>query len=125
MRHLLHSLCLFTIAAGLWLGVMENLFKHDGYAQRSMIAVGIVVQGLATLSFLLRHGQSRLRNLVLVGAGVFVFLGGSATVRILQAQHIAGFVLGIGIALALQGGHTLVELLPKPPMFAPDRAVSR
>lgn len=114
MKQLLLLTSLFTVAAGIWLGVMENILKHPGYPGRSLIAAGIAVQGLVTLACILLDGRSALRNLVMIGAVVIAFLGGSAILRILGAQHFEGFVLIIGAALVMQGVLTLAALLRKP-----------
>jgi len=68
--------CLFAVAAGIWLGTMEHILKHDGYFGRSIIAVCIAIQGLATLLYLLVHGRSMFRGLVITGALAIILLGG-------------------------------------------------
>jgi len=113
LKRLLTLICLFAIVAGMWLGVMENILRHDGYAARSAIAAFIAIQGSATLLFLwLNRGGSVLRILVMAGAAAIMLLGASATLRILRAQHFEGFVLIIGLALLLQGALTLAALMP-------------
>ncbi len=114
MKQALTLASLFVIGAGLWLGVMENVLKHDGYVGRSAIAVCIAIQGLATLLFLLLNGGAAIRSLIVAGAVATLLLGGSAIIRILQAQHFEGFVLVIGLALVLQSALTLVAVLQKP-----------
>ncbi|HEY1215966.1 MAG TPA: hypothetical protein VGE93_20245, partial [Bryobacteraceae bacterium] len=104
-------ICLFAIAAGIWLGTMEHILRHDGYLARSVIAACIAVQGLATLLYLLLHGRSVFRRVVITGAVGIILLGGSAILRISRAQHFEGFVLLIGLALLLQGALTLATLL--------------
>ncbi len=102
---------LFVLAAGVWLGVMENILKHDGYVGRSAIAVCIAIQGLATLLFILLNGGAAVRNLIMAGAVATLLLGGSAILKILRAQHFEGFVLVVGLALILQGALTLATVL--------------
>ncbi len=112
LKQLLMLLCVFTVAAGVWLGAMENILKHQGYAGRSVIAACIAVQSLATLLVVLLRGGPAFRNLVLLGAAAMVLLGGSAILRLLKAQHFEGFVLIIGTALVVQGVLTVATLLP-------------
>ena len=102
---------LFILAAGVWLGVMENILKHDGYVSRSAIAVCIAIQGLATLLFIVLNGGAAVRSFIVAGAVATLLLGGSAILRILQAQHFEGFVLVIGLALVVQGALTLATVL--------------
>ncbi|HEY1947504.1 MAG TPA: hypothetical protein VGG97_10890 [Bryobacteraceae bacterium] len=111
LKQVLILLSLFLLAAGAWLGVMENILKHDGYGGRSVIAVCIATQGLATLLCVLLDGGVAVRNLVMTGAAAILLLGGTAIVKILQARHFEGFVLAIGLALILQGVLTLATLL--------------
>ncbi len=112
MKQLLQLLCVFTTAAAIWLGVMENVLRHSGYAERSVIAASIALQSLATLLYFRLRERSGLRNLVVLGAVAIAVLGGSALGRILQSPHFEGFVLIIAAALLLQAGLTLATLLP-------------
>jgi predicted DNA repair protein MutK len=111
LKQVLILLSLFLLAAGVWLGVMENILKHDGYGGRSVIAVCIATQAFATLLCVLLNGGTAVRNLVMTGAAAILLLGGSAIVKILRAQHFEGFVLVVGLALILQGVLTLAALL--------------
>lgn len=111
MQQVLILMCLFAMGAGIWLGTMEHILKHDGYLGRSVIAVCIAVQGLATLLYFLLRGRSVFRGLVITGALGIMLLGASAVLRISRAQHFEGFVLVIGLALLLQGVLTLAALL--------------
>jgi hypothetical protein len=108
MRASLTWLCVLTALAGVWLAVMENILKHPGYAGRSAVAAAIVIQGLATVAFLMWHGHPVFRGIVLAGAVGVVILGASAIIRILGAPHFEGFVLIIGAALIVQGMTALV-----------------
>ena len=92
MKTALTCMSFFTAVAGLWLAVMENILKHAGYAERSVIAACIVIQGLATVLWLVRDGRTSFRTLVLAGAVGVVLLGASAIKRILDAPHFEGFV---------------------------------
>ncbi len=111
VKPILILMCLFAVAAGTWLTTMENILKHDGYAVRSVIDASIVLQGVATLLFVLLNGRPLFRAIVLTGAVAIVCLGAFAIVRILRAQHFEGYILLIGLALILQGVLTLATLL--------------
>lgn len=111
VKPLLTLMCLFAVAAGTWLGVMEHILKHDGYARREAIAACIATQGLATVLCLLLNGRPLFRGLLVAGALGIVGLGISAIVKIMRATHFEGFVLLIGLALILQGALTLAVLL--------------
>ncbi len=103
----------FTAAAGVWLGLMENILKHAGYGGRTTIAACIAIQGLATLLLLLLDGRLLFRTLVLAGAIAIAILGAAAIKRILDAPHFEGFVLIIGFALIVQCLLTLAVVLPR------------
>jgi hypothetical protein len=87
---------------------MENILEHPGYAARSIVAAGIVIQGLATVLFLMWRGHPLFRGIVLAGAVGVVVLGASAIIRIVNAPHFEGFVLIIGAALIVQGTTALI-----------------
>jgi hypothetical protein len=108
MRASLTWMSALTVLAGIWLAVMENILKHPGYAGRSAIAVGIVLQGLATVLCLMWQGRLVFRAIVLAGAVAVAVLGASAIIRILNAPHFEGFVLLIGAALIVQAMLALV-----------------
>jgi hypothetical protein len=110
MRALLTWMSALTALAGMWLAVMENILRHPGYAGRSAIAVGIVLQGVATVLFLMWQGRSVFRVTVLAGAVAVAVLGASAIIRMLKAPHFEGFVLLIGAALMVQAILSLVVI---------------
>jgi hypothetical protein len=111
MKATLTCMSVFTAVAGVWLVVMENILKHAGYAERSAIAACIVIQGLATVLWLVRDGRAIFRNLILAGAVGAALLGASAIERILAAPHFEEFVLLIGSALIVQGVLAFVVVL--------------
>ncbi len=113
MRTWLSLLCLFTAAAGIWLAVMENILRHDGYTTRSAIACCIALQSAATLLIGRLGRQRSLRAAVMAGSAALILLGGAAVLRILQASHFEGFVLVIGLALVLQGVLVIATLFKK------------
>jgi hypothetical protein len=110
MRQLLVLLCLFVVVAGTWLGVMEDVLRHEGYAGRSVVAAFIALQAVATLFFLWLNGHSAFRGFLLMSAAAIVLFGAWAILEILQSQHFEGFVLLMGLALILQGALTVVVL---------------
>jgi len=103
MRASLAWMSVITALAGVWLAVMEHILKHPGYAGRSTVAACIVIQGLATVLFLMWHGRPIFRLIVQAGALGATVLGASAIIRMLNAPHFEGFVLLIGAALIVQG----------------------
>lgn len=112
MKHVLTFLCFFTIAAAIWLIVMESVLKHHGYAGRSVIDACIVVQSAATLLSVVFTGRSAFRITVMVGAVAMALLGTSAILTTLRADHFEGFVIIIGLALIAQCGLTVESLRP-------------
>ncbi len=113
LKQLLVCSCFFTAAAAVWLIIMENVLKHNGYVGRSAIAAGIALQSAATLLLLLLHGRAVFRFVVLGGAIAIALLGISAVFKTLQANHFEGFVLIIGSALLIQSGLTTATLLSR------------
>lgn len=95
-------LCFFTLAAGIWLFVMENLLRHQGYLHRSGIAFCIVLQSAVTLLWLLKRDAVILRRTILAGTLALLWIGGTAIQRMLSAPHFEGFVVIIAAALIMQ-----------------------
>lgn len=110
MKQLLVSVCCFSVIAGIWLGVMENILRHSGYQQRSVVAACIAIQGLGTLLFILLSGGSAFRMAILLGAGAITLVGGSAFLSNMQANHFEGFAFIISLALMIQGVLTFLNL---------------
>ena len=104
---MLVPMCVFAVVAGTWLGVMENILKHEGYAGRTVIAACIALQGFATLLFIRLRGSSIFRGLLMAGAIAIIWLGYRSVGRVLHSPHFEGYVLVIGAALILQGVLTL------------------
>jgi hypothetical protein len=111
LKNALILLSLFVAAAGVWLGVMENILRHDGYAGRSLIAAGIAIQGICTMLYARFQGRAAFRGIVMAGAAAFILFGSLAILKVLRAQHFEGFVVVIGLALIVQGALTLGTLL--------------
>ena len=114
LKQLLVFLCLFIAVAGTWLGVMENVLKHNGYAGRTVVAACIALQAVLTLVCVLWNGRPVFRGIVLIDAAVIVLFGAAAVINILRAQHFEGFVLLIGLGLMLQGAFAVAVLLRVP-----------
>jgi len=116
MKQALTVLCCFVVAAATWLCLMENVLHHDGYIVRSVVAVLIAAQSLATLLVVRRGGHAVARTLVAIGAIGAALFGTSAIVTTLRTSHFEGFVLIIGLALILEAVLALLVLFqPRPP----------
>lgn len=111
MRQALMAMSVFIAAAGMWLAVMENVLRHSGYVERSMVAAAIVVEGLATLLYLLVNGRAVFGALVAAGALGAGLLGIWSIARILSAKHFEGYVLLIGLGLVTQSVLTFLVVL--------------
>lgn len=107
------AISFFNVAAGTWLGVMEQILRHTGFGGRSIIAACVVVQAALTAAVLLWRRYSLMRYTVEVGAVALVGLGISALYGMLTAKHFEGYVLIIGSALIVQGLLTFFALLPR------------
>jgi len=110
MKNGLILMSIFTVAAGTWLALMENVLKHDGYPARTTMDACIAIQGLATLLVLRFRLGSVFPTLVMLGAAAVAWIGGSSVFHILRASHFEGFVLVIGAGLILQGALTIGTL---------------
>lgn len=78
MKLALTLMSLFTSAAGAWLAFMEQMLKHSGYGGRTLIGVCIAMEGIATVLFVMLHGRTIYRALILTGAIAVGLLGVSA-----------------------------------------------
>lgn len=107
----------FASLAGAWLAVMENLLRHDGYGTRTVVALFIAVQGLATLLFMLRSARRFWIATLSPGAAGVTMIGAIAIWRILHSSHFEGFVLIIGAVLIVQGALTMAMLFRRRAMM--------
>ncbi len=113
MKGSLLAVCVFNVAAGTWLGVMEQVLRHSGFGGRSVIAACIVVQAVLTAAVVMWQRYSPMRYAVEIGAVPLIGLGIFALYGIMRAKHFEGFVLIIGAALIVQGLLTFLALLPR------------
>ena len=111
VKQALLLVCFFTVAAGVWMTVMENILRHHGYGWRSAVAVCIAAQGAVTLLALLRSSGFWFRTAVMTGAAAITALGISAIWGVAHAVHFEGFVVVIGAALLMQGALTFATML--------------
>src|SRR5262245_55434606 len=102
MKTALASICLFTVAAACWLGVMEVVLHHPGFAQRIVVAGLIASQSLLTLFVVGRSAGRAGRVAASAGALGILALGFMAVVRNVTGSHFEGFAVVIGAALVLQ-----------------------
>lgn len=100
-----------TALAGLWLAVMENILKHDGYGARTAVAAGIVAVALSTLVFLMLDGGSVFRLIILAAAAALGAYGIWAITRNFTRPHFEGFVLIVGCLLIAQAVMTFAVVL--------------
>lgn len=103
-------LCVFTLASGTWLGIMDLRLRHPGYAERELIAALIVGQGTLTLLALHSRGQGWLRLLALAGCAGIVWLALHALENALRGAHFEGYVLLIALGLLAQAVLTVLIL---------------
>lgn len=106
----LTAFCLFTMASGGWLGMMDFILQHPGYAQREWIAGLIVSQAALTLAALHLRGLPWLRPLALAGCAAIAFLAAHALRAALSGAHFEGYILLISIGLLVQAALTLLIL---------------
>ena len=103
--------CLFTMASGAWLGMMDLILQHPGYARREWIAGLIVGQAAVTLAALYLRKPGWLRPLALAGCLAIVALALRALVGVITGANFEGYILLISLALLAQAGLTLLILL--------------
>ena len=111
MKRALTMMCWFGMITGAWLGVMENILRHQGYEIRTLVAMCIVAQGVATLIWLALRAGVVFGAILAVGAVGMIWLGTSSIRKMLTSPHFEGFVVIVGMTLVLQGFATLVMFL--------------
>ena len=111
----LACLCSFTALAGVWLGAMDLLLEHPGYAAREIIAGTIVCQALLTLLALRLRGSLWPRIAPLLGCVPILVLAAKALRGALHnPAHFEGYILLIALGLVLQAALTLLTLGRRP-----------
>ncbi len=111
MKKVLLLTSVFAVVAGLWLALMENVLRHDGYAVRSLMDGCITFQAIATLLVLLINAPRIFRYILSAGGLAMFFYGATSITRMLGGNHFEGFVFVIGAALMLEGMLTPMVLL--------------
>ncbi len=108
MKGILLCLCFFTLAATVWLGIMETILRHPGFVLRILVVLLLAAQSLTTVFFLVLRERGAMRIPVALGGGLIAVFGVSAVLSILRAAHFEGYVFVIGCALILQGALTIL-----------------
>ena len=99
-----------SLACGSWLATMERLLHHPGYLGRAAMDASIASVPLVTILLILLHAGVgverwfRFFGLPLIAIGLWALVGD------LRSQHFEGFVLLVGVALAIQGTLMLIAL---------------
>jgi hypothetical protein len=95
-------LCLFNVAAGCWLGVMEAVLRHPAFEQRMVIAGLIAGQSVLTLLVISGSANRVSRTVAGAGAGGLFVLGSLAVLKNINGRDFEGFAVVIGLALVAQ-----------------------
>jgi hypothetical protein len=102
MTPALACLCVFSLAAGCWLALMESILRHPAFLQRIALAAVIVGQSALTLG-VISGSSGRLSRLVIsAGACMLLAMGALAVSKNVTGHHFEGFALIIGLALVVQ-----------------------
>ncbi len=112
---ILTGFCLFTMASGCWLGMMDLVLRHPGYAQQEWIAVLIVGQAAVTLAALYLRRLLLLRPLAMVGCAAIAWLAGRALWLAITGVNFEGYILLISLGLLAQAALTVLILPGLPP----------
>ena len=101
----------FLIIAGSWFALMELWLRHPNSLLHAAGAALIVVYSSLTIAYL--HGDPHrfIRPVILLGALCAVPLGIAAAISTLRATDFEGYILLIGLTLAMQGLLTLTFTL--------------
>ncbi|HXD73549.1 MAG TPA: hypothetical protein VN628_07430 [Vicinamibacterales bacterium] len=118
MRACLTGICLLTVAASGWLGVMFVALHRPGFERGVAISALFVVQSLLALAVANRWLIGRPWTfLAPAGAVGLIWAGGQAILTNLSSSHFEGYALLIGFLLTLQGILTLVTSSSKVHQF--------
>lgn len=110
-RPALTLVCAFTALCGCWLGMMDMLLRHSGFASQAAIAGTIVCQALLTLVALRFGRYAMLRYLSLLGCLAMFWFAGEALLGIVRGAEFEGYVAAIAIALIIQSLLTVFTFL--------------
>ena len=110
-RSALAAICAFSAMSGAWLGTMDLILQHPGYARRELIAGTIVTQALLTLALVFLPRATRLRPFVLLGCLPILNLAEMAINAAVHGAPIEGYILLIALTLVVQAILTAVVLL--------------
>ena len=93
---------------------MENILRHNGYAERTVIDMCLAAQAIGVMCLWSKAG-TLFRVLIAACAFSAALFGIISVVQMLQSPHFEGYVLTIGAALIAECALTLVILfrLPK------------
>ena len=118
MRTLLSGLCLLTVAASAWLGLMFVVLQRPGF-ERGVVMSGLfVLQSLLALAVVNRWVSGRAWAFpALAGAAGLIWAGTRAVLANLSGSHFEGYALVIGFLLTLQGILTLLASSSKVHQF--------
>lgn len=108
MRIVLTSLCLFCVAASIWLGIMENVLRHPGFLGRTLIAAFIALQSGAAIFGISAPRSFGWRVVMMMGSVAVFAIGINALMKVTNAPHFEGYAAVIGFACVLQGIFTLL-----------------
>lgn len=106
----LKLLCFCTALAGSWLGLMDLLLRHPGYASQTGIAATIVLQALIALAALRFQRHRGFRFAATVGSLALLWLAASALKAAFGGAQLEGYVLLIALALIIQAVLTVLTL---------------
>ncbi len=106
----LRLLASFTLLSGLWLGIMDIILAHPGYASRLYISGIIVTQAILTLAALSFRYSPILRGIAIIGALPILWLAATALRAVLNGSNPEGYVLLIALALIIQAILTFLTL---------------
>ena len=118
MRGLLTALCVATIAASAWLGIMFVVLHRPGFESGALMSTLFIVQSLVALAVV--NGWVAARAwpfLAITGAAGLVWAGARAILVNLNGPHFEGYAVVIGILLTLQGLLTLITSSSKVHQF--------
>lgn len=110
MRKLLMFVSLFTLACGGWLGFMEAMLRHPGFAGRIMLAASIAAISATTILARLLGVGYKVERWFWAGAVTLIGIGARGFTHSARAAHFEGFVFIISLLLVFNGALMLAIL---------------